>query len=59
MVLELVRDAYQALIGSRQEQRADGRIHGPVRDIEQPIDIRRCRESITEASHCVGFVMGD
>jgi hypothetical protein len=47
------------LIGSRQEQRADWRIHGPVRHIEQPIDIRRCYELIMEASHGVSFVTGD
>ena len=59
MVLELVCDANHTLIGSGQQQRADGRIHRSVRDVKQPIRICRCHELIMEASHGVSLVAGD
>jgi hypothetical protein len=56
MVLAVVRDPDQALVGRRQEQRADRRIHRPVGDIKQLIRCSGRHKLIMEPSHRLGFV---
>jgi hypothetical protein len=56
MVLAVVRDPDQALVGRRQQQRANGRIHRPIRNIKQPVGLSGRRKLIMKASHCLGIV---
>ncbi|HJY45654.1 MAG TPA: hypothetical protein VJ301_13615 [Propionibacteriaceae bacterium] len=46
MVLAVVRDPDQALVGRHQQQRADGRIHRPVRNIKQSVGLGGGRKLI-------------
>ena len=56
MVLALVRDPDQALVGRRQEQCADRRIHRPVGDIKQLVRLGGRHKLIMEASHRLSIV---
>ena len=56
MVLALVRDPDQALVGRRHEQRADRRIHCPIRDIKQLVRLGGRHKLIMEAIHRLSIV---
>jgi hypothetical protein len=56
MVLTLVRDPDQALVRRRYEQCADGRVHRPVRDIQQTVGCGGLRKLIMEAGHRLRIV---
>jgi hypothetical protein len=56
MILTVVRDPDQALVGCRQEQCAERRIHRPVRNIKQPVSLGGYRKLIMKASHRLSIV---
>jgi hypothetical protein len=56
MALAFVGDPGQTLLGRRQEQCADRRIHRPVRDIKQLLCFRGHHKLIMEASHRLSIV---
>jgi len=59
MIFPVVRDPYQALVGRRQEQRAEGRIHCPVRNIKQSIHFGCHCKLIMKSSHRLSVVSVD
>jgi hypothetical protein len=56
MILTVVRDPDQALIGCRQEQCAEGRIHRPVRNIKHPVSLGGYCKLIMKASHRLNII---